>query len=83
MVDGSIELTWMSGESSRSATLSLPDGPAWSLSKGATDPIIGWYSPRFREKLPAWAVIGEGICSGAGSDTFASVLQFQSANGHA
>jgi hypothetical protein len=83
MVDGSIELTWMSGESSRSATLSLPDGPSWSLSKGATDPILGWYSPRFGEKLPAWAVIGQGICSGAGSDTFASVLQFRSANGHA
>ena len=67
-----------SGTSTRSATLSLPDGLSWSLSRGATDPILGWYSPRFGEKQPAWAVVGEGACSRTGLDTYTTVLQFHS-----
>ena len=59
-----VELTWSNGTSTTSATLSLPDGLSWSLSRGGTDPVLGWYSPRFGEKQPAWAVIGEGACSG-------------------
>ena len=74
----SVELTWSEGVSTRSATLSLPDGLSWSLPRGATDPILGWYSSRFGEKQPAWAVVGEGACSGTGSDTFTTVLQFHS-----
>jgi hypothetical protein len=76
MVGHSVDLTWSEGMSTRSATLSLPNGPSWSLSRGGTDPILGWYSPRFGEKQPAWAVIGEGACSGTGRDTYTTVLQF-------
>ena len=78
MVDRTVELTWSSGASKRRATLSLPDGPSWSLARGGTDPVLGWYSPRFGEKQPTWAVIGEGACSGTGCDTLATVLQFDS-----
>ena len=78
MVGHSIELSWSHDTLSRSATLFLPSGPSWSLSRGATDPILGWYSPRFGESQPAWAVIGEGACSGAGIDTYRTVLQFHS-----
>jgi hypothetical protein len=78
MVGHSIDLTWSEGTSTRSATLSLPDGPLWSLSRGATDPILGWYSPRFGENQQAWAVIGEGTCSRTGFDTYTTVLQFHS-----
>ena len=67
-----------SGMSTRSATLSLPNGLSWSLSRGGTDPILGWYSSRFGEKQPAWAVIGEGACSRTGLDTYTTVLQFHS-----
>ena len=81
MVERSIELTWSNGTSTRSATLSLPNGPSWSLSRGGTDPTFGWYSSRFGEKQPAWAVIGEGVCSRTGCDTYATVLQFHSASG--
>ena len=81
LVESTIGLTWSSGASTRSATLSLPDGPTWSLTRGGTDPVLGWYSSRFGEKQPTWAVIGEGACSGTGSDTFATVLQFDSVGG--
>ncbi len=76
MVGHSVDLSWSDRMSTRSATLSLPNGPSWSLSRGATDPILGWYSPRFGEKQPAWAVIGEGECTGTGFDRYRSVLQF-------
>ena len=78
LVDRTVELMWSSGTSNRRATLSLPDGPAWLLERGGTDPILGWYSARFGEKQPAWAVIGQGACSGGGCDTLATVLQFDS-----
>ncbi len=73
-----VDLTWSEGACTRSATLSLPNGPSWSLSRGATDPILGWYSSRFGEMQPTWTLIGEGACSGGGSDTFRTVLQFHS-----
>jgi Heparinase II/III-like protein len=76
MAGQSVDLSWSEGASTKAATLSLPVGPSWSLSKGATDPILGWYSARFGEKQPAWTVIGEGTCSGAGSDIYATTLQF-------
>jgi hypothetical protein len=76
MVGQNVDLTWTEGASTRTATLSLPVGPSWSLWKGATDPILGWYSPRFGEKQPAWTVIGEGACSGTGIDTYNTNLEF-------
>jgi hypothetical protein len=78
MVGHRIELSWSRDLFSRSATLFLPHGPSWSLSRGATDPILGWYSSSFGEIQPAWAVIGEGACTGVGSDTYRTVLQFHS-----
>lgn len=81
MVGRSVDLTWSEGMSTRSATLSLPKGPSWSLSRGATDPILGWYSSRFGERQPVWAVVGEGTCSGSGSDTYVTELQFHSRPG--
>jgi Heparinase II/III-like protein/Heparinase II/III N-terminus len=76
MVGHSVALTWSNGESTQTATLSLPVGPSWSLSKGETDPILGWYSSRFGEKQPAWTVMGEGACTGTGVDVYTTVLQF-------
>ena len=60
MVGRTIELRWSQGTSDENRHLSLPEGLSWSLSRGATDPILGWYSPRFGENQPAWAVMGEG-----------------------
>jgi len=78
MAERGLELSWTIGTSTRDATLTLPEGLSWSHARGVTDPVLGWYSSRFGERQPAWAVIGEGKCSGTGSDTYTSVLQFHS-----
>ncbi len=80
MTEHAVELAWASGASTRAATLFLPDGLSWSLSRGASDPVLGWYSPRFGKKQPTWAVIGEGTCGRTGTDSYTTVLQFQPGN---
>ena len=42
------------------ATMSLPSSLGWSLIRGARDPVLGWYSPAFGQKVPATDVIGVG-----------------------
>ena len=76
MIGETVELTWSNGRSRRSATLLLPDGLSWSLSRGETEPIFGWYSSCFGTKQPAWVVIGEGTCTRNGMDFHTTVLQF-------
>ncbi|MGH3166138.1 MAG: heparinase II/III family protein, partial [Trebonia sp.] len=48
------------------ATMTLPSSLGWSLIRGATDPVLGWYSPAFGQKIPATDVIGAGFAA-AGS----------------
>jgi len=76
MVGQNVELTWPDGLSTRNANLLLPDGLSWSLLRGETDPVLGWYSSRFGAKQPAWAVIGQGTCTRTAFDTHTTVLQF-------
>ena len=76
MIGQTVELTWAKGASAHRATIRLPHELSWSFRRGQTDPVLGWYSSRFGEKQPAWTLIGEGTCSGTGSDTFTTVLQF-------
>ena len=33
------------------ATMTLPSSLDWSLVRGATDPVLGWYSPAFGQKV--------------------------------
>jgi hypothetical protein len=42
------------------ATMTLPSSLDWSLIRGARNPVLGWYSPAFGEKVPAIDVIGVG-----------------------
>jgi Heparinase II/III-like protein/Heparinase II/III N-terminus len=76
IVGQTVDLSWSKGTSTRSASLCIPNDLSWSLTRGQTDPVLGWYSTGFGEKQPAWTIIGEGSCSGLGSDTFTTVLQF-------
>ena len=76
MVGQNAELTWSDGPFTRSARLFLPVGLSWSLHRGETDPVLGWYSPSFGVKQPAWALVGKGACSGTGPDTHTTLLQF-------
>jgi Heparinase II/III-like protein/Heparinase II/III N-terminus len=42
------------------AIMSLPSSLSWSLARGASNPVLGWYSPAFGLKVPATDVIGVG-----------------------
>jgi hypothetical protein len=46
--------------------MTLPSSLDWSLTRGARDPVLGWYSPAFGQKVPATDVIGVGFAA-AGS----------------
>jgi hypothetical protein len=48
------------------ATMTLPSSLGWTLIRGARDPVRGWYSPAFGQKIPATDVIGVGSAT-AGS----------------
>ena len=45
------------------ARLELPRGLRWSLHRGDTAPILGWYSPGLGRRVPAVSLVGEGRCS--------------------
>jgi hypothetical protein len=58
----------------RRASLELPAALSWSEHSGETNPVIGWYSPRFGARLPISTLVGVG----AGSDTrLVTSLTFQ------
>jgi hypothetical protein len=59
-----------------SGTLLLPEGPTWSLARGGSDPVLGWYSPGFGEKTPSTTVVGQGSCHDI--DRLVTTLQFDS-----
>jgi hypothetical protein len=57
VLDGAAaRLAWPAG----SATVELPAGLAWSAHRGQTEPPLGWYSPRFGQKVPATTLLGAG-----------------------
>jgi hypothetical protein len=61
-LDGCIlTLRWQDRDGGKAvATMTLPSPLRWSLIRGATDPVLGWYSPAFGQKVPATDVIGVG-----------------------
>ena len=53
------ELTWTGRDGvPRRAALSLPAELNWSAHRGETDPILGWYSPRFGVRQPITTLEG-------------------------
>jgi hypothetical protein len=65
-------LTWQVGADRRYGTLVLPEGISWSSHAGETDPIRGWYSPRFGCRVPATSLVGRG--TGSSSTRLVTVL---------
>jgi hypothetical protein len=43
------------------AWLELPPTLQWSLHKGETDPILGWYSHGLGQRVPTFALLGRGL----------------------
>lgn len=64
-LDGCIlTLRWQDrGGRQATAAMTLPSSLSWSLIRGATDPVLGWYSPAFGQKVPATDVIGVGYAT--------------------
>lgn len=56
-LDGTrVSLRWPGGE----AEAVLEPTLSWSAHRGETDPILGWYSPRFGHKVPTTTLLGTG-----------------------
>jgi hypothetical protein len=54
------ELGWPDGATPGAARLVLPGGLRWTLHRGETDPILGWYSAGLGERVPAFTLLGQG-----------------------
>jgi hypothetical protein len=54
-------LSWDGGR--RTATLALPAALTWRCVRGQTDPPVGWYSPAFDVRIPAFTLLGTGRVS--------------------
>ena len=58
------ELTWTGRDGvPQRATRSLPAELSWSAHRGETDPILGWYSPRFGFRQPITTLEGVAASS--------------------
>jgi hypothetical protein len=62
--DATAGLSWCGPTGEVAAALHLPHGLAWTAHRGETDPVLGWYSPRFGERVPTTTLVGEGEVHG-------------------
>ena len=62
-LDGSYAvLNWPGNPTGGPARLELPSALRWTLHRGETDPILGWYSPGLGRRVPAFTLLGSGRC---------------------
>jgi hypothetical protein len=71
-------LRWPGAATPGAARLVLPAGLAWSLHRGETSPILGWYSSGLQRRVPAFTLLGRGR-STAG-EPFRTRLEFLDAD---
>ena len=57
---GGADLMWPIEDGMRRARIILPQALTWRAWRGSQEPMLGWYSPGFGEKLPATSLVGEG-----------------------
>ena len=75
LIGNSVELSWEGpGHRRVTAVMNLAPEAQWRLARGESDPVLGWYAPRFGCKQAAFAVLGEGTCDGR--TKLVTVLQF-------
>ena len=55
-------LDWPAAATPGTARLELPSGLRWTLHRGQSDPILGWYSPGLGRRIPAFSLLGSGRC---------------------
>jgi hypothetical protein len=71
-------LSWPGVSAPGGARLELPQSLRWSLHRGETDPILGWYSSGLGRRTPAFTLIGRGRC--APDEPLATRLEFRQAS---
>lgn len=54
------ELSWRGVDGDVAAQLRLPEQLSWSVHRGETEPVLGWYSPRFGQRVPTTTLLGTG-----------------------
>lgn len=54
-------LRWRGRVSDVEAVLQLPPELAWTAHRGETEPVLGWYSPRFGHRVPTTTLLGWGV----------------------
>jgi hypothetical protein len=60
-LDGSVaSLSWPGRDRTHAALLELPGELSWSLHRGETSPILGWYSAGLGHRVPTFTLLGEG-----------------------
>jgi hypothetical protein len=57
------ELSWESEAGMVHARLALPSALSWKIFRGSVDPFLGWYAPRFGQRLPSITLVGEAVVS--------------------
>ena len=61
VLEGEARLRWHTGLSGAgSGVLQLPAALSWTAHRGETDPVLGWYSPRFGVRTPCTTLLGSG-----------------------
>ena len=60
LCDTRATLGWPGAVTPGIARLELPPVLRWTLHRGETDPILGWYSPGFGQRVPACTLLGCG-----------------------
>jgi hypothetical protein len=53
-------LDWPTAPTPSAARMELPPDLEWTLHRGETDPILGWYSGGLGQRIPAFTLIGCG-----------------------
>jgi hypothetical protein len=71
-------LCWSSADTPGKARLELPQALTWSVHRGETDPILGWYSGGMGRRIPAVTLLGRGRSSPG--QPLAARLEFLDAN---
>ena len=59
-LDGAAAALRWHGASPGAARLKLPAELDWTLHRGETDPILGWYSAGLGQRVPAFTLLGRG-----------------------
>jgi Heparinase II/III-like protein/Heparinase II/III N-terminus len=72
--DRRVQLEWPGRDGPVLATIELPADLEWSLHRGESEPVLGWYSDRFGAKTPTTTLVGVGQSRPGGMRFETSVL---------